>query len=188
MRLIYLLIIFLFHYSVNTEFVLLKKDESKQFNSRYAYIDITEFSFFKKLHINVKVKNGHFSGNYLYYGKNNNEPKSGELYTYLSSENYDSSETGSKIDDKNYTDHTLDYYVPRDASEKYYYLLFPSFVGEYIEVLCENGGTSVGSLWVVFSVCLVILVALVIFILYCYFKRKKIDILEQRKDSLTQLA
>ena len=49
MRLIYLLIIFLFHYSVNIEFVLLKKDESKQINSRYAYIDITEFSFFKKI-------------------------------------------------------------------------------------------------------------------------------------------
>ena len=188
MRLIYILIIFLFHYSVNTDFVLLKKDESKQINSRYAYIDITEFSFFKKLHVNVKVKNGHFSGNYLYYGKNNNEPKSEELYNYLSSENYDSSETGSKIDDKNYSEQTLDYYVPRDASEKYYYLLFPSFVGDQIEVLCENGGTSVGTLWVVFSIFLVVLVALVIFIVYCYFKRKKTDLSEQRSDSITQLT
>ena len=66
----------------------------------------------------------------------------------------------------------MNFYLTRDDSQKYYYLYFPLYEGECIEILCSDGGTSIDILWIVFGVILFVLVVLIILTIFFYFRRK----------------
>ena len=168
-RLIYFLIVFFFNFSINNDYILLKKDETTSNTSRYAYIDISEFSFFKKIYINAKVKNGYFLGHYLYFLKSDDKPINNKIYHYSYSVK---SEDSVSVEGKNNIYSILNFYLTRDDSQKYYYLYFPLYEGECIEILCSDGGTSIDILWIVFGVILFVLVVLIILTIFFYFRRK----------------
>ena len=130
-----------------------------------GYIDLSDFSGYYRIWVEVTVRNGYFSGNYFYVGGLLFTPSSYGSYSTPTSFYYDDYEHGSSTGGI-YSYYTYYFSIPKDGYWDYYLFDCPSFYGDYVEVTFTTTGIPVAVVWVLCILFIAIVAGIVFFFRY----------------------
>ena len=130
-----------------------------------GYIDLSDFSGYYRIWVEVTVRNGYFLGNYFYVGGSLFTPSSYSSYTTPTSFYYDDYEHGSSTGGI-YSYYTYYFSIPKDGYWDYYLFDCPSFDGQYVEVTFTTTGIPVAVVWVLCILFIAIVAGIAFFFRY----------------------
>ena len=176
MKLIYLLIIGLFHLSFGEKYDVLIDISKTNYittisKSQCVYIDTYEFEKQTEIGVKVTVYNGSFREDIMYYIGSNTIPFDVNPTVY---ENYDSSSySGYDFGFNNFLHFTYYFKIPK-ANERYLFVSIPEFFIEsdgYVEI----GIGAPFPIWAIILIVLggVIVISIIIIVIICYIRKSR---------------
>ena len=130
-----------------------------------GYIDLSDYSGYYKIWVEVTVRNGYFTTNTFSVGGLDSTPSySDSYYNTPSYFFYDDYEHGSSSG--GYYSYFTYYYSITKSSWYYYVFDCPSFVGDYVEVTFTTTGIPVAVVWVLCILFIAIIAGIAFFFRY----------------------